>query len=106
MAAAETGKRALEAALAQVDAHAPADWKNAASAVLARLAGTGAPFTADDIWAAVDHPPEPRALGALIRSAAQAGRIRRVGWRTSARPECHCRPVAMWVGIPEREEGD
>ena len=100
------GKQALEAALDRVDAAAPPDWKNTASAVLARLAGTGEPFTADDIWAAVDHPPEPRALGALIRSAAQAGRIRRVGWRTSARPECHCRPVAMWVGIPEREEGD
>lgn len=90
--------QALQAALTRVEAHAPADWKNAASAVLARLAATGEPFTTDDVWAQVPQPPEPRALGALIRAAAQAGKIRRVGWRESSRPECHCRPVAMWTG--------
>lgn len=88
----------LEAALAQVEAHAPADWKNAASAVLARLAASREPFTTDDVWAALPQPPEPRAIGALIRSAAMAGKIRRVGWRASSRPECHSRPVAMWSG--------
>jgi hypothetical protein len=88
----------LEAALAQVEANAPTDWKNAAAAVLARLAATGEPFSTDDIWAALEQPPEPRAIGALIRAAAQAGKIRRVGWRTSSRPECHSRPVAMWAG--------
>lgn len=88
----------LQAALAQVEANAPADWKNAASAALARLAATGAPFTTDDVWAQVPQPQEPRALGALIRAAARAGAIRRVGWRESSRPECHSRPVAMWSG--------
>lgn len=91
-------EHALQAALTRVEAHAPADWKNAAEAVLARLAASGEPFTTDDVWAALDQPPEPRALGALIRAAAHAGRIRRVGWRASSRPECHCRPVAMWTG--------
>lgn len=90
--------QALQAALTQVEANAPADWKNAASAVLARLAASGEPFTTDDVWAALPHPPEPRAIGALIRAAAHAGRIRRVGWRASSRPECHARPVAMWTG--------
>lgn len=91
-------EHALEAALARVDAGAPAEWKDAARAVLARLAASGEPFTTDDVWALVAHPPEPRAIGALIRTAAQAGRIRRVGWKVSERPECHCRPVAMWEG--------
>lgn len=89
---------ALEAALAQVEASAPEDWKNAATAVLARLAATGRPFTTDDVWAALPQPPEPRALGALMRHASRAGKIRRVGWRESVRPECHQRPVAMWTG--------
>ena len=92
-------EHALQAALTQVEAHAPADWKNAATAVLARLAATGKPFTTDDVWAALPQPPEPRAIGALIKSAAQAGKIYRVGWRSSSRPECHCRPVAMWEGV-------
>lgn len=100
------GKQALEAALARVEASAPPAWKNAAQAVLERLAGTGEPFTSDDIWAAIGHPPEPRALGALIRTAAQAGRIHRVGWRISTRPACHCRPVAMWRGISDKAEWD
>lgn len=91
-------EHALQAALDLVEANAPADWKNAATAVLARLAATGEPFTTDDVWAALPRPPEPRALGALIRSAAIAGKIRRVGWRISERPECHRRPVAMWTG--------
>lgn len=89
---------ALQAALARVEANAPTDWIDAAKAVLARLAACGEPFTTDDVWAALPQPPEPRAIGALIRTAAQAGKIRRVGWRASSRPECHCRPVAMWQG--------
>ena len=94
----EAATLALEAALARVEANAPQDWKNAATAVLARLAATGKPFTTDDVWAALPHPPEPRALGALMRKASIAGQIRRVGWRESVRPECHRRPVAVWIG--------
>ncbi len=94
----EIASHALEAALERVEAAAPADWKNAATALLARLAATRQPFTTDDVWAALPHPPEPRAIGALIRAAAKAGTIRRVGWRESSRPECHSRPVAMWEG--------
>lgn len=89
---------ALQGALARVEAGAPADWKTAAEAVLAGLAATGKPFTTDEVWAMLPQPPEPRALGALMRHAARAGKIRRVGWRASSRPECHCRPVAMWTG--------
>lgn len=97
-AAMSAAQHALEGALVRVEVAAPADWKRAASAVLTRLAATGKPFTTDDVWAVVPQPPEPRAMGALIRSAAIAGKIRRVGWRASSRPECHCRPVAIWEG--------
>ena len=94
----EAATVALEDALARVEAGAPQTWRTAAEAVLAGLAATGKPFTTDEVWAMLPQPPEPRAIGALMRHAARAGKIRRIGWRESLRPECHRRPVAMWTG--------
>lgn len=93
-----TEPQTLEAALDLVESAAPPDWLWSARNLIERLAATGEPFTTDDVWQALPQPPEPRAIGALIRAAAKAGKIRRVGWRESSRPECHRRPVAMWEG--------
>lgn len=92
-------QEALEEALCRVEANAPADWKNSAEALLSALAASGIPFTADDIWKTLPQPPEPRALGAIIRAAARDGRIRRMGFMQSVRACCHQRLVAVWVGV-------
>lgn len=77
------------------------DWLTAAREILRTLVEDGAPFTSEDVWALLElrgvSTPEPRALGALFKSAAQAGAIRRVGWVTGTRVVAHGRPVAQWV---------
>lgn len=94
-----TAAEARDHALHRVDANAPDDWKTAAMEAIHRIAKYGHEFTTDDIWAMVQHPPEPRALGAMMVKAQRAGWIRptdRV--RNSIRVECHARPVRIWVG--------
>ena len=62
----------------------------------------GTTFTTDDVWAAADRwavtTGEPRALGAVMRRAAKAGlTVATAEYRPSVRPECHARPVRVWV---------
>lgn len=92
------GSQELDKALARAHAGAPEDWKSRARAALEGLIASGLPFTTDDVWAVLRHPPEPRALGALVMAYAKAGKICRKGFRPSQRPECHRRPIAVWIG--------
>jgi hypothetical protein len=41
-------------------------------------------------------PPDKRAWGAVMRRAAKAGYIRKVGWTTATDPKVHCNPVSLW----------
>lgn len=94
-----TGPERRDDALLAVETGSPLSWLIQARRVIRELAATGEPFTSDDVWARLDHPPEPRALGAAIRTLAIQGEIRTTGrTRPSTRPECHARPVAIWVG--------
>lgn len=96
---ARTGREARDDALHAVEAGAPLSWIIQARAVIRELAATGQEWTSDDVWARLPHPPEPRALGAAIRGEAATGLIVGTGrTRPSTRPDCHARPVAVWVG--------
>lgn len=95
-----TSVAARDAALDLVELGAPADWLTDAQGVVNALAASGEPFSADDVWAKVGAPPEPRALGAVMVFAARQGWIRKTGlYRPSTRPAAHARPIAEWVGV-------
>lgn len=94
------GEQAADEAIARAGAAAPGDWTAAARATLRALAASGAEFTTDDLWAQLPSPPEPRAMGAVIRWGALQGLIVDTGRsRKSNRPECHARPVSIWQGV-------
>jgi hypothetical protein len=62
----------------------------------------GEAFSTDEVWAILDQTgaatPERRALGAVLKAAKDAGFIASSGsYRKSSRPECHSRPVLVWV---------
>jgi hypothetical protein len=92
-------EEARDAAIRQVQAAAPGVWMRRArdAALLVSLARFD--FTTDDVWTALEglEPPEPRAMGAVMKGLASEGLIRATGeYRKSRRVECHARPVAVW----------
>lgn len=76
------------------------DWMRQARRVLRQLAGSGADFTADDVWARLTvRPAEPRALGAVIREAKLGGLIYDTGRSQPSTSRLgHARPVRVWRG--------
>lgn len=101
---AEGERRKLEA-IERVGKNAPEEWMAMASAAVETCALSGEPFTTDDVWSILERaghgsPPEPRAMGAVIRRAVTSGLIRETGnYIKSERPECHRRPIPQWVGV-------
>lgn len=66
-----------------------------------QLAGSGGPFTSDDVRRVAGDPPvdcSPNVAGAVINHAARAGLIRMVGWTKSARVIGHGNDVRLWQG--------
>ena len=99
---------ALEArdkAIARVDRNTDPRWKTHANQAIEALCRLRREFTADDVWDyldahQLDRPDEPRALGAILRSAAHQGLIAATDrYVNSERPECHARPVKVWRAI-------
>lgn len=87
---------ARDAAIETVTRGAPAAWL-AAAAKLIRDMPRETLFTTDDLWAKLAHPPEPRAMGAVVKHASTTGLITATGrYVRSARAACHARPVAVW----------
>lgn len=77
------------------------EWFDEATEAVEVLIRRGEEFTSDRVWQLMKHTglktPEPRAMGAVIRQFVKAKKIRQVGYRPSSRPECHRRPLAVWV---------
>lgn len=97
-------QRVTEEAIARAQANANDEWMREVRAIVWRLARARTEFTTDQVWVQADRleatTHEPRALGAVMRAAAQAGWVTptdRV--RNSVRPECHCRPVRVWRSL-------
>ena len=72
------------------------------ASLLTFAATHGGRFTSEDVREAAERggvplPPDPRAWGGVFRRAANAGKIRRVGFGESQNPQAHCRPVAQWM---------
>ena len=92
-------EEARDEAVRRVERAAPEAWMQAARDATVQVALSRFDFTTDDVWAALgdETPPEPRAMGAVMKALAGEGRIRATGeYRKSVRVECHARPVAVW----------
>lgn len=93
-------RSALDEALERVEENADPEWLERARAVVLALAAKRRDFTTDEIWPHLPPAREPRALGAVMRQLADEGRIIKTEThRPSVRPECHSRPVAVWLGL-------
>lgn len=75
------------------------DWCEKATPVLLQFAQTFENFTADDLreFQSVPQPPHSNWWGVLIARMKAKGLIRRIGYRTSTRPEANGRVVAVWA---------
>ena len=94
-----SGKELRDEAIERVGEAAPVLWMDNAAAAIRWLAMRGERFTTDDVWAMIEHPPEPRAMGAAMVSARRAGIIVPLNeTRNSRRPACHSRPLRLWLG--------
>lgn len=78
-------------------------WKVVARDVIIELARVGAPFTAEDVRHFAGDPPAgaPNTMGAMLRTAAVKGIIRREGIGTSTRPSSHARMMTRWIGVAD-----
>lgn len=95
-------EQAKEAAINAAARFADPDWSRQAELALIKLCRRGQPFTTDGLWyllAQADvHTPENRAMGNIITQATKDGWIRPTNeYRKSTRPECHRRPLAVWL---------
>lgn len=76
-------------------------WSALAMERIRFLAQTMDAFSSDDVWSVLDELPKPtdsRALGAVMRQAADARLVRSTDYTTkSQRPCCHARPIAVWL---------
>lgn len=94
------GRAARDTAIDAVRGAAPDSWLAEAKRCVLRLARTLDSFTTDDVWMELAgfRPPEPRALGAVMRDLARAGKVTATEkYRQSARKACHARPLRVWV---------
>lgn len=97
------GEAERDLALVRVEQGATDDERELVEAALDLVIARGGEFTSDDVWSALDAIApgftvrEPRLLGAVIRSAAKADRIRRTDRvRESIRPAHHRYPCRIW----------
>jgi hypothetical protein len=93
----DNGEARRDAALNLLRVHRAAIIRDLTRAA-ARLALERHEITADEVRAVVPIPPgiKPVVVGAVFRDLADAGIIRRIGYRNSKRPAAHARPLAVW----------
>lgn len=98
-----TGRRWRDAAITRVAKGTPPEWMAAMASAVMSVAKEASEFTTDEVWKKLgSQPREPRSLGAVMMSLSRGGNIQRTGtFKQSKRPECHCRPLAVWE-ISER----
>lgn len=94
------GKRLRDAALTLLAERRAAIVRDAQRALLTKLLDD-ADATIDDVRAVVMLPPEinPKVFGAVATPLADAGIIRAAGYRRTARPSAHARPITVWTLI-------
>jgi len=98
----QQGYELRDKALARVEANAPKKWMEKAERELLQLLQNRVFISTDELWKVLDAPPEPRAMGAVMRKAQKNGWIRPSDqYKPSNRPKCHGRPVRIWINTLE-----
>jgi hypothetical protein len=90
-------RAARDEGMAQAEDADRSGWdKSLIDTAIAAFAGTGEPFSANDLRGLL---PDVRSalMGARFMAAAKAGQIRRVGVATSTKKNTHSKDVAMWI---------
>lgn len=101
--AAQEGARRRENAIKAVRSNADPAWLAASLDAVRAVAHRQPSLTTDDVWAELERrhvriTHEPRAMGAVMRHAESRRLIRPSDqWVLSVRPECHRRPVRVWL---------
>jgi hypothetical protein len=86
----------------RVEVHAPVSWRGSAELAVRYVAERRPEFTTDAVWAVLEAwgvpvPPEPKALGPLMKAACGWHWCAPTGeYRLSVRPQNHRRPVAVY----------
>lgn len=96
-----TGEQLRDEAMSRVDRAAPADWKELARQAVERVASERDVFTTDHVWLdGLEKPPEPRAMGPIMRRAIRAGLIEKTGRVVpTIFPEGHAGPRHEWRSL-------
>jgi len=104
------GAKRRESAIDEAEAHAQAVWLASASLAVRAVASMRAKFTTDHVWAhlfavgeqgkngeEMNRPREPRAMGAVMRTASREQVCERTDTTVcSVRASCHRRPLRIW----------
>lgn len=95
------GAKERDKALAKVESHANPEWMAEALNAVERMASIHEEFTTDAVWAVMkSKTTEPRAMGAVMRTATKRGIIAPTDLhRPSLRPASHRRPVRVWKSL-------
>jgi hypothetical protein len=91
------GEARRDAALNQLRVRR-ADLIRECTAAALRVALDRGEVCADDVRAVVPIPADisPKLVGVVFRDLADAGVLRRTGFRNSNRPAAHARPLSVW----------
>ena len=91
------GEARRDAALNRLRARR-ADLIRECTAAALRVALDRGEVCADDVRAVVPIPADisPKFVGVVFRDLADAGILRRAGFRNSTRPAAHARPLSLW----------
>lgn len=99
----EAGNAAMAEGMRRVERHADPEWKHRAYAAGVYLSRNRDEFTADDFWALVEKPREPRALGPVLRRLVKDGHCEATGEiRRSLIPVHHRAPVRVYRAVYPR----
>jgi len=88
--------------MSRAEMHGPPSWRGWAELAVRYVAEHRERFTTDPVWTVLESwsvpvPPEPRALGPLMKAACTWGWCEPTGeTHKSVRPDCHRRPLAVY----------
>lgn len=102
LAAMRQGEMFKADGMARAEMHGPPSWRGQAELALRYVAERRERFTTDPVWSVLDQrqvprPPEPRALGPLMKAACGWGWCEPTGdYTLSVLPQNHRRPIAVY----------
>lgn len=100
------GIAARDEAMARVESHAQ-PWRTFADKALDTVAHRQRMVTSEDVWAelermAIPKPPEPRAMGVVMKAGIRARLIRPDAWVTSTDRKSHADPMRLYRSLVAR----